>query len=112
MFRPDADQQILSGRQNLLRMALVAHLSGDDEFVMGLDPELRKPILGIYSALDDLASLVQHTGQQELLDRVPRIVDELVTDGWSETAQNLILQDYKDIPVSARTFLTDQYYAG
>ena len=112
MFRPDADQKILAGRQNLLRMALMAHLSGDDEFIMGIEPELRKPILGIYTALDDLAGLVRQTGQELLQSKLTRIVDELVTDGWSETAHNLILQDYKDIPVSARTFLTDEYFAG
>jgi hypothetical protein len=93
-------------------MAITAHLSGDDEFIMGIDQELRPPILRIYGTLDELVSLVRGTGVEMLKDSVSRIVDEIITDGWSETASNLVLQDYKDIPVTARTFLTDPYFAG
>lgn len=111
MFRPDADRPVLECRHNLLRMALTAHLSGDDEFVTGIEPELRMPILKIYSTIDELAKMVRG-GDEFMLDNIARIVDELMAEGWSETAYNLVLQDYKDIPVTARIFLTDPYYAG
>jgi len=112
MFRPDPDRPVLEVRQNLLRMAITAHLSGDDEFIVGLEPEVRMPILKIYSTLDELAGLVRGVGIATLKDSVSRIVDEILCDGWSETAQNIVLQDYKDIPVTARHFLTDPYFAG
>jgi hypothetical protein len=112
MFRPDGDRVIIQARQSLLRMALMAHLSGDDEFVTGIDPELREQIQMIYASLDELLGTVQSTGLEMLKSQVGRIVDELLVDGWSETASNLVLRDYKDIPITPRAFLTDPYYAG
>ena len=112
MFRPDSDQVILPQRQALLRMAVTAHMNNDAEFITGIEPVLRTAILQIYSALDELVSLVRASGRDLLQEQLSRIIDEVVTDGWSETAYNLVLQDYKDIPVTARTFLTDTYYAG
>lgn len=112
MFRPDSDRKIINARRSLLRMALEAHLSHDDEFIQGVDEELRKPILQIYATLDELLGLINSTGVITLKDSIARVVDELLTDGWSETAYNLVKQDYKDVPVTARTFLTNPYYAG
>ena len=112
MFRPDADRNIIDARQSLLRMALEAHMVGDDEFVLGVDPELRTQILQIYSTFDELAGLLRTSGAVSLRDSIARIVDELLFDGWSETAYKLVLQDYRDVPVTPRRFLTDKYYAG
>lgn len=99
-------------KRNLLQLALTAHINGDDEFVAGLDPDLRREILKVYSSFDEVANLVRAEDFQHLRDSIPRIVDELMLDGWSETAAGIVTQDYKDIPVTPRQFLTDPYYAG
>lgn len=103
---------MLGKRRNLLQLALTAHINGDDEFVAGLDPDLRREILKVYAAFDEVAVLVRSDEFEHLRDLIPRIVDELMCDGWSETAAGLVKLDYKDIPVTPRQFLTDPYYAG
>jgi hypothetical protein len=112
MLRPEVDRPVVGKKRNLLQLALTARINGDDEFVAGLDPDLRREILKVYSSFDEVANLVRAEDFQHLRDSIPRIVDELMLDGWSETAAGIVTQDYKDIPVTPRQFLTDPYYAG
>lgn len=41
-----------------------------------------------------------------------QILEELATYGYSETYNNVWLEDFKEIPVDLETFLTDDYYLG
>lgn len=41
-----------------------------------------------------------------------QILEELATSGYSETYNNVWLEDFKEIPVDLETFLTDDYYLG
>lgn len=41
-----------------------------------------------------------------------QILEELATSGYSETYNNVWLEDFKEIPVDLETFLIDDYYLG
>lgn len=112
MLQPDGDRIIVPAKQSLLKRAFRACLEGDKEFVDGLVPEIREPLAQISASLDRIRGLIQTNRYRELADKLPRIVDELVIDGWSPTAAEFVLVDYRSMPVSPRVFFQNTYYAG
>ncbi len=112
MLLPDATRTIQPARRSLLRMAISAKLDGDADFFNGLEPAVRRELSGILESLDQLVALVRKPQLALIGKCLPRIVDEILEDGWSETAAQFIMQDYRSIPVSPQVFLSSPYYAG
>ena len=112
MLVPDKDRPVVQARSNLLRMALRARLERDWDFFRGLPTETAEELRVVCDAFHEFYGFMNQRGQAKVLQDLGAIVDELTTDGWSETARNLLLQYYETVPVSPREFFSNPYYAG